>query len=269
MKFLVYADENSLALGLPLAKAFGAQVTILTSRETAGQGGAAVEQFRAAGIPAEFVERPGDWLRALQVVTRAYRYDLVVVGKMWQRGVAGLLFGALPRRLLSDVRTNILIVRQHRSSIHRLLMAMGGGPTGRQVLRWGGLIAKAFDAQPVLYHVAAQMPGMFFGLSSRKESLSQFMRSNTVEARAFQIARDTLQLVGMQPELKLGYGEVVEEIVEEARSDSYDLIVIGSSYSGGTTVRLFSEPVTDHIVQRSPCPILIVRDVIDRGIFTR
>ncbi len=269
MKFLVNADERSISLGLPLAQAFGASVTILESRETTGQGAPAVEQYRNAGIETDLITRRGDWLRALRVVTRAFKYDLVIVGKMWRGGIVGFVLGSIPRALLTDVRTNLLIVRHRRASIHRLLLAIGGGPTSKQVLRWGGLVSRAFDAQPVLYHVTAQLPGMFIGLSMRRESLSQFMRSNTREARAFQVASDTLRLLHIEPELKLGYGEVVQETLEEARAGKYDLIVIGSSYLPRNSMRLFAEPVTEHIVQRAPCPVLIVRDIIDPGIFSR
>ncbi len=269
MRFLVNADERSVALGLLFARAFGASVTVLESIETAGMGAAAVKQFRAAGLETELIERPGHWLHALRVVTRAYKYDLVIVGRMWMRGVRRFLFGSIPPALFSDLRTNLLIVRHSRGEIKRVLLALGGGPTGRQVLRWGGLVAHAFDAQPVLYHVTAELPGMFFGLASRRESLTQFMRSNTAEARRFQLARDTLHLLEIEPELKLGYGEVMEEVIQEARADKSDLIVVGSSYAGPPTARFLAEPVTDRIVQRAPCPVLVVRDIIDPGIFTR
>ncbi len=104
MKFLVNADERSLGLALPLAKGFGASVTIVESRETTGQGLPAVAQYQTAGIETDLITRPGDWLRALRVVTRAYKYDLVIVGRMWREGLAGMLLGSSPRALLVAAR---------------------------------------------------------------------------------------------------------------------------------------------------------------------
>lgn len=260
MRFLVNADEESLTLGILFTRAFSAGVTVLESEETAGRGETALGEFRTAGIHADLIQRSSDWLRAIRVATRAYQYDLVIVGKLWRRGMTGLLFGNVPRSLLSEVHTNLLLVRQERTRIRRILIAVGAGPTRHQVLRWGGLAAKAFDAQPVLLHVTERAPKMFAGLEGVDESLTQFMRSNTIEARTFQIAAQSLRLIGIEPELKLAHGSVVEELRFEARSGSYDLIVLGSAFAAATSARLFLENVTEPLVQHAPCPVLVVRE---------
>ncbi len=259
MKFLVNADEESISLGIPFAQAFSAGVTVLESAETAGRGEVALGEFRSAGIHADLIQRPGDWLRAVRVVTRAYVYDLVVMGKLWRRGVTGFLFGSVPRQLLEEVRTNLLVARSESTTIRRVLIAVGGGPTGRQVVRWGGLTARAFDAQPVLMHVTGRVPGMFDGLERVNENLSRFMRSNTSEAQMFQLAAQSLRLIGIEPELKLARGAVADEILFEARSGSYDLVVIGSVYAAPRSMRLFMENVTEPLVAHAPCPVMVVR----------
>ena len=259
MKFLVYAEEDSVLMGIRFSRAFSAGVTVLETPEAAGRGEVALGEFRSAGIHADLIVRKRDWLRALQVVTRAYHYDLAILTKLWGRGMSGLFFGGVPRALLADVRSNVLIVRPEVTRIRRVLLAVAAGPSRLQVLRWGGLVAKAFDAQPVLLHVTEQLPAMFGGLGVAVENLSQFMRSNTVEARSFQIAAQSLRLLEIEPELKLAHGEVVDELLAEARSGNYDLIVIGSSYAANASMRLFLEGVTDRLVQNAPCPVLVVR----------
>jgi universal stress protein A len=276
MKFLVNADEESIELGILFARALGASVTVVESAQippsagpktprsgAQGRGETAVAQFRAAEIDAELIQRKSDWLRALRVVTRAYRYDLVIVGKMWRRGLTGLLFGSVPHSLLADVRANLLIARQVRIKFGRLLIAVAAGPGQKQALRWGGLVARAFEAQPVLFHVTEHAPGMFDGLAAVDESLSQFMRSNTVEARAFAGAAQSLRMFDLEPELKLAQGSVVDEMVTEARAGNYDLIVLGSSYSAAMSARWLMPRVTEGVVKHAPCPVLVVRGEID------
>lgn len=265
MKFLVNADEDSISLGLVFARAFSAGVTLLESNETRGRGEVALGQFRSAGIHADLIQRETDWLHAVRLVSRAYHYDLVVEGRMWRRGLGPLVFGVVPQALLSDVRTNLLIAQYEKSKIRRILLAVAGGPSSQQVLRWGGLAAKAFDAQPVLLHVTERPPAMFAGLAAATENLSRFMRSNTVEARAFQIAAQSLRLIGIEPELKLAHGTVVDEVVAEARSGNYDLIVLGSSFAGNPSARLFMESVTDRVVTHAPCPVFIARSSTAAG----
>ena len=259
MNFLVNADEESIGLGILFARAFGAGVTVLESAETAGRGETAAARFREAGIRADVIQRKSDWLRALRVATRANGYDLAIVGKMWRLGLGGLLFGSLPRQLLTDVSSDLLIVRHARTRIARLLIAVATGPGLKRVLRWGGLAASALDAQPVLFHATERMPGMFDGLARADETLAQFMRSNTVEARSFQTAAESLRTLKLEPEMKLAHGPVEDEMVAEARAGNYDLIVLGSSYAAARSARWLMQRVTESVVKRAPCPVLVVR----------
>lgn len=259
MNLIVNADEESITLGLLFAKTFGAGVAVLESAETKGRGQAAVGKFAEAGIEVELIQRKGDWLRALRVATRAFRYDLAIVGKMWRRGVSGFLFGILPRQLLADVRSDLLIVRRPRTDIARLLIAVSTGPAQKQVLRWAGMIANGFNARPLLFHVTEPVPGMFGGLAGADESIAQFLRSNTAEARALQTAAETLRGLKLEPELKLAHGAVEAELAAEARAADCDLIVIGSSYSGARSSRWFMQGVTESVIKHAPCPVLVVR----------
>ncbi len=261
MKFLVNADDESIGLGLAFAREFRSPMIVLESEETRGRGEAAAERLRAAGVDAELIQLASEWLPALRAVSGAQKFDLVIVGKMWRRGMSGFLFGTVPHALLADIHANVLIVRRRREKIKRLLIAVGSGPTGFQVLRWAGLIAKAFGAQPTLIHVTERAPRMFSGLDSVDENLTRFINSNSVEAKAFQHAAATLRLIGIEPELKLARGLVVDELIAEARSGSYDLIVLGSSYTAAAASRFFMESVTDRLVQRARCPVLVVREV--------
>jgi nucleotide-binding universal stress UspA family protein len=262
MNLLVNADDESVELGILFARAFRANVTVLQLGEipvSGGNGETAVLQFREAGILVDLIQREGDWLPTLLTVTRAYRFDLAVIPKMRRRGVTGLLLGSIPRSLLSDLRGDLLIALHPRPGIARLLIAVAAGPGQKQVLLWGGQAARAFNAEPVLFHVTGRVPGMFDGLASVDEPLSRFMRSNTVEARAFQNAAESLHSLQLEPELKLAHGSVGDELVAEARAGNYDLIVLGSTYAGSRSVRWLMQRVTESVVKRAPCPVLVVR----------
>lgn len=272
MNFLVNADGSSVELGILFARAFRAGVTVLESArilpsaepegpESQGPGGGemAVRQFRDAGIPAELVQREGDWLTNLRTVSNAYRFDLAIVPEMRRRGVSGVLFGGIPRSLFTEVRADLLIAGHTRPSVARVLIAVAAGPGQSRVLQWGGQAASAFNAQAVLFHVTESVPGMFEGLEQVEEPLTRFMRSNSAEARAFQSAAESLRSLGLEPELKLAHGQAGDELAAEARLGSYDLIVLGSTYAGAVSVRWLMQRVTENVIKRAPCPVLIVR----------
>jgi nucleotide-binding universal stress UspA family protein len=270
MNFLVNADDVSVELGLAFAHALHATVTVLESVDpkTSHDGAAlpgenAVRHFRDAGIPADLVQREGEWLTTLVAATRAYRFDLAVVPEMRRRGLADWLLGRVPHSLLADVRTDLLIGRHARPGVTRLLMAVATGPGQKELLRWGGQVARAFNARPVLFHVTGRVPHMFDGLASVEEPLARFMRTNTPEARALQSSAASLRELDLEPELKLAQGSVGDEVVAEAGAGNYDLIVLGSTYAGAISVRWLMPRVTERVVNRAPCPVLVVR----RGAF--
>jgi nucleotide-binding universal stress UspA family protein len=266
MNFLVNADGVSVEMGLGFARALHASVTVMESvdpktppERAAGSGERAVRQFRDAGIPADLVQREGDWPTTLCAVTRAYRLDLAVVPELQRRGLTDWVLGRASRSLLSEVRTDLLIAHHARPGVGRLLMAVATGPGAKGVLRWGGQVARAFNARPVLFHVTGRVPRMFDGLASVEEPLIRFLRTNTVEARSLQSAAESLRELALEPELKLAHGSVGDELVAEALAGSYDLIVLGSTYAGARSVRWLMQRVTETVVKRAPCPVLVVR----------
>jgi universal stress protein A len=272
MNFLVNADGESVELGLVFAHALHATVTVHESLQlktpqdgAAGNGERAVRQFREAGIPADLVQREGDWLTNLREVARAYRLDLAIVPEMRQPGLSDWLLGRVPHSLLSDVRADLLIARHARPGVKRLLLAVAIGPGQKGVLRWGGQVARAFNARPVLFHVTGRVSRMFDGLASVDEPLARFIRTNTVEALAFQSAAESLRELELEPELKLAHGSVGDELVAEAQAGNYDLIVLGSTHAGAMSVRWLMQRVTESVVKRAPCPVLVVRGGVGAG----
>jgi nucleotide-binding universal stress UspA family protein len=61
---------------------------------------------------------------------------------------------------------------------------------------------------------------------------------------------------GIESEMKIEHGDPAEEIVAEARTGSYDLAVVGSR-GLGPVGRLLLGSVSTHVVDRSPCPVLV------------
>ena len=56
-----------------------------------------------------------------------------------------------------------------------------------------------------------------------------------------------------------------QEMVFQAMKGDYDLIVIGARSLQGPLKRLMVDQVTPHVVDRSPCSVLVVRPGLDNG----
>jgi nucleotide-binding universal stress UspA family protein len=74
-------------------------------------------------------------------------------------------------------------------------------------------------------------------------------------------AVSVLNQAGVQAEIKVRVGLVIDEIVAELQEGGYDLLVIGAHRSQGLVERLLLEDVTADILGHSPVPVLVVKSV--------
>lgn len=77
-------------------------------------------------------------------------------------------------------------------------------------------------------------------------------------ALILQQARDLLPSTVMVLNWRTRCGQVAEQIVNEAKSGKYDLIVMGYQ-STNRFLRHILAPTTDRVLEHAPCPVLIVK----------
>jgi nucleotide-binding universal stress UspA family protein len=71
------------------------------------------------------------------------------------------------------------------------------------------------------------------------------------------IAHRYLAEFGVEAEMKIAYGESVEEIRKEAADGDYDFIIVGS-HGRGPVGRMFLGSVSTALLEAAPCAVLIV-----------
>ena len=64
--------------------------------------------------------------------------------------------------------------------------------------------------------------------------------------------------IGVTVDFLVWEGDPGESIIEAARAESADMIVVGS-HGRGTVGRFLIGSVSDHVVRNAPCPVLVVR----------
>ena|SRR3972149_5450272 len=70
------------------------------------------------------------------------------------------------------------------------------------------------------------------------------------------VAHAYLRERAIEAEMKIAYGEPVEEIVAEAKSGGYDLVLVGSR-DLGPLGKLFLGSVSSKVVREAPVPVLV------------
>ena len=81
-------------------------------------------------------------------------------------------------------------------------------------------------------------------------------------ARALKKAQKDAQVKGVQSNIIVRHGNILNQILEELNAERYDLICMGSSFSDPNNLRhLYAPNVTAEIAEAVNCPILTTRYV--------
>jgi nucleotide-binding universal stress UspA family protein len=100
---------------------------------------------------------------------------------------------------------------------------------------------------------------MYTGLGTIEEHLPDMLQTVTPVARHLRQSVKLFVEKGIDARLELRHGSVVDEILAEARTGGYDLIIIGASRASTNLSGWLMGDVTRQILRAAPCPVLIAR----------
>lgn len=269
MRFLIYhtgtpAAAEGLALGMRLAEAAGASVTVVGA-----EAARPTEGSLPAGAEWRPLAEPGP--RGVLAEVQAGGHDLVVVGSRGRRGWARLAFGSRAGRLARYCPVPVLVVKgAPRPALRRVLACTGGTALGERVARWGGRLAGWVGAELTVLHVMSQLAlSPQARLRDLEETAQEAMADQTREgqhlARELELAQAAAGGRPLAVLPKLRHGLVVDQIVAEARAFDYDLVVIGghpapdSSAGWGPVRAHLLEDVADELIGALERPVLVVK----------
>ncbi len=265
MKILMCTDgskqaEDAIKFGYQIAKALGADVTLL----------GVIERAEDEKNVEESLPRANEMLAGVNIRTKIARgyadeeivkeetgYDLVVMGSIGRRGIARFLLGPTAGRVIRYSRTSVLIVRGAPGQISKILICTGGGEKGEEDIKFGGRIAKALGAEATILHCKSQIP-MIDVEEREMRAVSTSLEEDTREAVHLKKGLGILEDEGVKASAKLRYGLVEDEIFSELREGKYDLLVIGAHASVGLSKYLLGD-ITSRVVEHAEAPVLVVR----------
>lgn len=204
--------------------------------------------------------RQGDPVHEIVRESRKGDYDFVIIGSRIAKGVFGLVFGSISGKVVQQASSSVLVVKEDRPQIRRILICTGGRQISRSVVTTGARLAQAAGAKVKLLHVVDRLPAMYAGLDTMEETLPELLQTNTPIAQHLRWTAEVLAHHEVQAELALHRGIAVDEILREASEMECDLLVIGAQVEQTTWLNeLLVSTVTPQIVDRAPCSVLVVR----------
>ncbi len=270
MHILVTTDglkhaREAVKFASQMAAQAGAKVTVLGVAERASEDKEARQALAEAsrflqdqGI--EFTTQVRYGYAAEQILQEIEQgdYDLLIMGARGRSRLTRFLLGSVTFRILEHAGIPVLIVREARPHIQKILVATGGRPQSKPTMHYGARLARILGARETLLHVTNPIPQMFAGLEEMEETLPELLQSDTFEGRALRQGVRIMNDQKVDGDIELRYGLVEEEIIREAEQGDYDLIVIGSSAQAGPIGRLLVGNITRRIIDRTRRPVLVV-----------
>ncbi|HWI50565.1 MAG TPA: universal stress protein [Symbiobacteriaceae bacterium] len=144
----------------------------------------------------------------------------------------------------------------------KVLLATDGSDSSMHAARvLGDLIANQPEAQVTVLHVAHVPRSYFFTDENGNKVTPEVPMDIMIRRSAEPIFRRTLSALGLPEDrvvTEVQVGEPAEEIVDLARLEGYELIVLGCRGIGQMKELLIGS-VSHRVLHTAPCPVLVAR----------
>ena len=214
---------------------------------------AAAEYVRPSGVAVETMYREGPPDRVLLQIAADQSADLIIVGNVGLGKAKRFRLGPIPERVASAAPCDVLIVGTTEEEptpkaaddgklYQRVLVGTDGSPTAGEAARKAFDLGMTFETGCALVYVAGD------------PIIGAIVLEQTLKAKPR----------GLRVESKLVEGDPAETICELARTEGFDLIVVGNRGMTGMRRHLLGS-VPTRVVHFSPSDVLIAKTV-DRTI---
>ena len=258
-------DIPGLFLGELLARALQAEVTLFhvapkikKKKRERKDGAEILDQARArmGNLQVKTHISRGKVAQKMLSVVQEGQHDIVVITAsrigMHPRHLS------VSREILAKMPSCVLIAKNPKPQIKRILMCTGGLQISESMIAVGAKIASGLGAKVTLMHVAAHVPSMFTGLETIEETMSELLQTDTPVAKHLRRCAQILAKYKVDSELKLRHGEAVFEIAREMDVRDYDLAILGASGATTGLKEWFMGNITKDIIDLVGIPVLVV-----------
>jgi nucleotide-binding universal stress UspA family protein len=266
MRMLIYAGpaaarEQVLDFCSELVQRAATSLTLVTG------GGAeravlledAVEHLSVpTSVPVTLRALTGDAQQAIMLAAEQQQYDLVIFGRL-TRPLADLLPKAASKGVISRLQPSVLRVHGPPRPIRRILLASGGDYHTFEDVSVAARLALPLGAEITIVHIVAPQSLIFEGFGERQLSIEEFLVGSSPEANTLRTASALLRQRGIPVRVRGRSGPVLEELLSEIRSGSYDLIVVGAHRIASPLDRILLEDISGDLFDISPLPVLVVK----------
>ena len=220
-------------------------------------------ELQQPGVSVEATSRSGAAAYEIIEAAEEHQVDLVVVGSQGLSGLAGFFLGSVARNVAKHARRPVVVARDLRHDLQRVILAVDGSTHGVQAARFAARLPLPEESviqvvQVVFTHQPYAVVAPEF-LVEYSAAMTEAERQEKVEAEALtRSICDRLISSGKQAEPHVLRGDPADEILKLAQQNETDLIIAGAR--GVSLIEgLMVGSVADRLLKRAPCSVLLVR----------
>jgi nucleotide-binding universal stress UspA family protein len=207
------------------------------------------------------VQRGTDARQALVAYLRQARPDLTVMATHGREGLSHILLGSVTERALEGGDAPILCVREPEHGVampyRRILVPTDLTASSRRAFPLAALLARRFAAEVLVAHYTqVRAPSSLSGVPDLVESR---VPGDGVVHEFLQQAFD-----GVPLEIRVDLGSPWEKILETARDEKADVIVLSTHGPDSLSDRVLGSHA-ERVVRHAPCPVLVVPEAVSPG----
>ncbi|MDD3582020.1 MAG: universal stress protein [Desulfobacca sp.] len=144
--------------------------------------------------------------------------------------------------------------------IQKILFPVDFSESSEKYIPWLVTFAKQFDATVYLISVTPDVSGFasFYAPHANIKGFQDEIKEGAAKKMKEFIARHLKDLPKVETRMPTGRAE--EKILEVARQEQIDLIIMGSHGRSGLERTIFGS-VAEKVIKNAPCPVLTIRPV--------
>jgi nucleotide-binding universal stress UspA family protein len=254
--------NNAVAVTLELGQACGSKVVVVQALEVMPEYQAVIPDLRGTlgreaetnmefiqseatklGVPVEPVILQGQAAPgAIVALAEKICPDLLIMGRRGKHAFPRILMGSVTARVIGQSPVNVLVVpRGAAVAFHRLLIASDGSSFSEA-------------AWELALSMAKQAASQLIGVAVAQEEGDIIEAKAIVHKMLVDANQAGMPLKGVSPQ-----GVAPDAgIVHQAIKNEVDLIIMGS-YGRTGLKKLFMGSVTERVIGKTPCPVLVVK----------
>lgn len=218
----------------------------------------AVDLFQKNGVEYSLEVQNGN---AEEIIPRKAKQGdyIIVLGPLGRPQIRRVLTGRSIRHLMEEIEQPILYVPEARLPLKKILICIGGLGYEVTAEHIAMQMAMKSRAEITLLHIIPPIDMNYPTAKTVSTHWQHLADTNTPVGRSLRQALEVAKANGLTAKITARQGNVVEEIMAEAKEENYDLVCMGSVYSSNALRQLYAPNVTAEIADGASCPILSAR----------